>query len=86
VLPPGPIAVKQGLNSLQIRGGQLATLAYDVVADLLPLIEVAHAGTFDCGNVDENVLSTIVGLNETEALLGIKPFYRSRRHGIFLKV
>jgi hypothetical protein len=57
---------------LQIRGGQFAALAHNVVADLLSLIEVAHAGAFDRGNVDEYIFSTILRLYEAKAPLGIE--------------
>jgi hypothetical protein len=72
VLSPGPVGLNLKSDGLQIRGGQFATLAHDVVADLLALIEVAHAGTLDCGNVDENVLSAILRLNEAKAFLGVE--------------
>lgn len=57
-----------------------APIVNDVVAQLLTLTEVTHASLLDCGDVDENVLSTIVRLNETEALLGVKPLYCSIKH------
>jgi hypothetical protein len=56
------------LDGLQICGRQLAALAHDIVADLLPLI--AHAGAFDHGNVDEYIFSTILRVYEAKALLG----------------
>ena len=39
----------QHLDILQIRGRQLAAFADNVVAEPLPLVEVAHVGTLDCG-------------------------------------
>ena len=60
------------LDGLQIRGGQFAALAHNVVADLLSLIEVAHAGAFDRGNVDEYIFPAILRLYEAKALLGIE--------------
>src|SRR5438552_15013685 len=58
-----------GLDVLKVRGGQLAALAHNVVAELLPFIEVAHSGAFDCGNMDEHVLSTVGRLNEAKTPL-----------------
>ena len=51
------------LDGLQIGGGQLAPLAHNVVAHLLPFIEGAHAGTLDRGNMDEHVLSAVLRLD-----------------------
>jgi hypothetical protein len=57
---------------LQIRSRQFATLAHNVVANLLALIEAAHAGAFDRGNVDEYIFPTILRLYEAKAPLGIE--------------
>jgi hypothetical protein len=68
------------LDGLQIRGRQFAALAHNVVADLLPLVEVAHAGAFDRGNVDEHIFPTILRLYEAKAPLGIEKLYCSCSH------
>jgi hypothetical protein len=60
------------LDGLQIRSRQFAALAHNVVADLLPLIEVAHASAFHRGNVDEYIFPTILRLYEAKAPLGIE--------------
>jgi hypothetical protein len=65
---------------LQIRGRQFAALAHNVVADRLPLIEVAHAGAFDRGNVDEYIFPAILRLYEAKALLGIEKLDRTCSH------
>jgi hypothetical protein len=65
---------------LQIRGGQFAALAHNVVADLLSLIEVAHAGAFDRGNVDEHIFPTVLRLYEAKAPLGIEKLDCSCSH------
>src|SRR5258708_28623412 len=63
-----------------MRGGQFAALAHNVVADLLPLVEVAHAGAFDCGNVDEPIFPTVLRLYEAKAPLGIEKLDCSCSH------
>jgi hypothetical protein len=60
------------VDGLQIRSRQFAALAHNVVADLLPLIEVAHAGAFHRGNVDEYIFPTILRLYEAKAPLRIE--------------
>jgi hypothetical protein len=82
VLSLGRISVNRNreLNGFQIRGRQFATLAHDVVADLLPLIEVAHAGAFDRGNVDKYIFPTTFRLYEAKALLGIEKLDCTRSH------
>src|SRR6266540_3396597 len=57
------------LDVLKVRSGQLAALAHNVVSELLPLIEIAHSGALDCGNMDEYVRSAVGRLNEAKALL-----------------
>src|SRR5690606_28176379 len=52
----------------------------DLEIDLLAFDQVRHASTLDCGDVDENVLTAIVGLDEAEALGGVKPLDRSSCH------
>jgi hypothetical protein len=59
-------------DALQVRRGKLAALAHHIIVELLTLIEVAHPRALDRGNMDEYVISAIGGLDESEALLGIK--------------
>jgi hypothetical protein len=40
-------SVSKRSNVLKVRSSQLAALAHDVVGELLPLIQIAHAGTLD---------------------------------------
>src|SRR5438309_837866 len=60
------------LEVLEVRGGQFTALAHDVEAELLPLVEVAHSGALDRGNMHEYVFSAIAWLNEAKALLRIE--------------
>jgi hypothetical protein len=46
----------------------------------LSLLERAETGPFYGADVDEHVLASITGLNESEALLGIEPFDSSYSH------
>ena len=61
---------------------RLAALADDVVADFLTFIEAAQSCALNCADVHEHIFAAVAGLNETEALLGVKPLHGSRRHGI----
>jgi len=54
------------LDVPQIRGGQLAAFADNIVAELLPLVEVAHAGALDHGNIDEYVFPAAFRLYEAK--------------------
>src|SRR5277367_1958200 len=56
----------------------LATL--ELVAQLLPLLEVAHSRVLDCRDVHKHVLRAVVGLDETVTFLGIKPLYSTVTH------
>ena len=67
---------------LEVRGGHLARalVRHEVELDLLAFRQVAHAGALDGADVDEGVLAAVVGLDETEALGGVKPFHGSHGH------
>jgi hypothetical protein len=43
-------------------------------------VEIAHPGALDRADVDKNILSAIIRLDEAEAFLGIEPLYRTLRH------
>src|SRR6266545_3374062 len=55
--------------SRKVRSGQLAALAHNVVGERLPLIEIAHSGALNCGNMDEYVRSAVGRLNEAKTPL-----------------
>src|SRR5512139_365304 len=73
-------AHRSGQLEFPSRSLPAARVVNDVVAQLLTLTEVTHASLLDCGDVNEDVLSAIVRLNETEAFLGVKPLYCSMKH------
>jgi hypothetical protein len=52
----------------------------DFEVDLLAFDEAVQASTLDGGNVDEDVLTAIIGLDEAEALGGVEPLDRSSCH------
>jgi hypothetical protein len=80
-LRAGPdLSFWQQSDVLQVCGGELAPLAHDVVAELLPFVEVAHSSTLDCGNMDEYVFSAVGGLNEAEAFLGVEKLDSTLSH------
>src|SRR5213594_518555 len=71
----------EGSNGFQIDGGRLAVLPlFELVGDLLILVEIAEAGAFHRRNVHEHVLGLVVRLNEAEALARIEPFHGTDRH------
>jgi hypothetical protein len=43
------------------------------IADLLTFIEARQPRALDGADMDEDVLATIVGLNETKSLCGVEP-------------
>src|SRR5207244_1119422 len=77
---PGRCDRRLGSDALQVRGGEFAALAHHVVADLLALVEGAHAGALDRGNVDEHVLSAVGRLDESEALLVVEKLHGTFSH------
>jgi len=70
------------LGSLKLLGGHLAgpAVAGDLEAELLAFLQIAHASTLDCGDVNEHILAAVVRLNEAETLGGIEPFHDAGGH------
>ncbi len=74
-------ALKLG-DDLNIRRGSFAVPAlFQVVRYLLSLGQTGDAGALQRRNVDESVLGAILGLNETEAFVGIEEFDCTFDHG-----
>jgi hypothetical protein len=74
------------LGGVQILSGRLSTptVCDNVERDFLTLAKIVHARAFDRANMNEDIFVAGIRLNEAEAFLGVKPFYCSRVHGIFL--
>jgi hypothetical protein len=72
------------LLDLKIIGRRSAAALVDdeLVADLLAFSEIAEARALDGADMDENVVSAGVRLNEAEALLRIEPFNGASLHGV----
>jgi hypothetical protein len=75
-------AADELLCGLEVLGSHLASLgvANDIKAELLAFDDVVHAGPLDRGDVDENVRSALIGLDEAEALGAVEPLYSTCRH------
>jgi hypothetical protein len=69
-------------NSLKLISSHFAGLVVtdQFEADLLAVIEIAHTGALNCGDVNEHVCRAVIRLNEAEALCGIEPLYCSSAH------
>jgi hypothetical protein len=69
-------------DRLQIvrRGFAGALVGDDLLGDLLPFIQVTNSSPFDRADMDENIGTPRVGLNEPEAFRRIEPFHCTRRH------
>jgi hypothetical protein len=69
-------------------GGRLAraTISDDLVGDLLAFVKAMKTSALNRADVDEHVGSTGIGLDESEALLGVEPLHGSGLHRTFLGV
>lgn len=52
----------------------------------MSLVEAMHPGAFDSADVHKHILAAVIWLDEAEAFLAIKPFYRALRHMTFFQV
>src|SRR5262249_18071180 len=77
---PRQFPVRSESQAPQVRGSEFAALAYHVIAELLPLVGPANAGTFHRRDVNEHVLPAVGGLNESIALLGVEELHGTLSH------
>jgi len=75
----------RGLCRLEVVRGGLAGTAvlHNLEVDLLAFDESAHAGPLNGGDVDENVRSTGIRLNEAKTLGGVEELYSASSHDDF---
>jgi hypothetical protein len=70
-------------HDLKLVGGHFAALAVrdEFEGNLVALVQLAEASPLHGADVNESVLTAVVGRDEAEAFFGIKPLYGSLRHG-----
>jgi hypothetical protein len=73
-----PIA-RVALN-LEVFGRSLAAIGNLFVLDVLPFVKRRKPSFLNCRNVNENVLATVAGLDESIALGRIEPLHRAFSH------
>src|SRR5579862_5356293 len=62
------------------RRGLALLAALELVVELLAFPQIAHPRPLDSRDMDKNILGAVVGLNESVALLRVKPLNRTRSH------
>src|SRR5262249_7722736 len=71
---------RSGRDQVLGRGLASPAIRYDLIRDLLTLVEAVHSGPLDGADVDEHVVAAIVRLDESEALLAVEPLHGSLGH------
>src|SRR5436305_4400519 len=66
--------------NLEVFGRGLAAIGNLFVLDGLPFIECRKTSFLNCRNVNEHVLATVAGLDESIALGRIEPLHRTFSH------
>src|SRR5579871_6195507 len=77
--PAERFALPRSLD-LEIFRRRLSAVAHDLELDLLTFVEGGQAGLFHSRNVNKNVLSATLRLNEAIALGRIEPLHSTGRH------
>jgi hypothetical protein len=69
-------------NCAQVFCRRLArfSIGDDFEGDLLPLVQPIKASAFDRADVHEDVVASVIWLNEAETLLAVEPFHGSLGH------
>jgi hypothetical protein len=73
-------------DDLQIIRRRLAgpAIGDDVIGDLLTLVKIVEPGTLDGADMHENILASVIRLDEAKALRGVEPLHSSLRHETLL--
>ena len=56
------------------------------IGDLLILAKIIEPGALDGADMHENIPTSVIGLDEAKALLGIEPLHFSLRHAVELVI
>src|SRR5215475_9690846 len=68
------------LLNLEIHRRCFPTVLFDLIFDLLPLVERAQSSTFDCRDVNKDISAPALRLNKSIAFGRIEPFNATCRH------
>src|SRR4051812_42563867 len=81
-----PPDARSVLAGLQLARGHLAAalIALQLEDDLLAFVQRAEARALDGGDVHEDVVAAVVGLDEAEALGGVEPLHGAGSHVLSL--
>jgi hypothetical protein len=81
IMRPAAFRWDSAFDRLQIdRLGLAALVLFKVVAHALVLLQRAHSGTLDRGDVNEGVIATLIRADEAVALGIVKKFDSAKRH------
>ena len=74
-------------DGAQILRGGLAgpSISNKIERDLLSLVEATHPSAFDCADMHEHILATVIWLDESKAFLPIEPLHGSLCHIALLR-
>jgi hypothetical protein len=75
-----------GRGEVTSRASTCALVRHNFEGHLLAFLQRPQTGSLDSGDMNENVLLAVVGLNESIALLLIEPLHNARIHGSSLSL
>jgi hypothetical protein len=80
------VVARERSDGLQIIRRRLAGSAIgdDVIGDLLTLMKIVEPGPLDGADMDENILASVIRLDEAKALRGVEPLHCSLRQETLL--
>src|SRR5258708_5270257 len=67
-----------------LRGLRTLRTLRHAVLHLLVFLERAVTGRLDCGEVNEDVCASVIGGDETKALVRVEPLYGSLSHLLYI--
>ena len=75
---------QSNLLRLEVGGRSFAraTIGLDLVAHFLTVVEAGQASALNCRDMHENIRATLIGLDESIALLPVEPLHCTCRHDI----
>ena len=80
-------ALRESLRRGEVFRRRLAGLAigYDFVGQLLAFVQLVHARALDRADMNENILASVIRLNETKTFLAVEPLHNSLTHRVFFR-
>ena len=71
---------RAGMSDFKVFRRFFAAICYDFIFDLLAFVEASQTGLLNSRDVNENVFTACIGLDEAESLRAVEPLHGACSH------